>query len=140
MARFVRRVGPEHYQTWQIAAPRSTHWRSATCAEVDCPNYRNGWKTIVPAGSDLEDLARRSGRAFAEKPDGNLIEFTFHAGQPCFRAADHRMRVERPELFVVRGGDARGNPRGIRPKVYDKPYQWVDDMHTHLDRLKEVRG
>jgi hypothetical protein len=140
MARFTPQVGAQHYQTWSIAAPIRTHWRQATCAETNCKYHLDGWVSIVPAGSDLEHHARQPGRSFTEeRRDGGLIAFTYPPGQRCFWWTDHRVRVERPELHIVRGGDWRGNPRGNRPKVYDKPYQWVDDMHGHLDRLADLR-
>jgi hypothetical protein len=139
--RFQPKIGAEHYQTWKITAPIATHTRPATCEEVDCEPHRNGWVTVVPAGSDLEDLVRRSGRAFTEeRRDGGLIAFTFHAGQPCFQAGEHRVPLDRPALFLVRDGDWRGNPRGTPVRRYDKPYQWVDDMAGHLDRLHDLRG
>lgn len=134
------RVGAEHQQTWRISSPIATHWRPATCDEVDCEPWRNGWLTVVPAGSDLEDIVRRSGRAFTEerRPEG-LIAFTFQAGQRCFRTTEHRVPLDRPELYVVRDGDWRGNPRGTPARCYDKAYQWVDDMHGHLDRIADLR-
>lgn len=139
--RITPQVGAQHYQTWQIARPRSTHFRPATCAEVECDPHVHGWVTIVPASSDLEGIVRTSGRAFTEeRQDGGLVAFTFPSGQRCFQADMHTVPLGRPELYVVRDGDWRGNPRGTRPKRYDQAYQWVDDMACHLDRLDDLRG
>jgi hypothetical protein len=133
-------IGAQHVQTWNISAPRSTHFRPATCAEVECDPHVHGWVTVVPAGSDLEAIVRRSGRSFTEeRRDGGLIAFTFPAGQTCFLVGEHVVPLERPELYLVRDGDWRGNPRGTRPRRYDKAYQWVDDMATHLERIADVR-
>src|SRR5260221_21387 len=33
--------------TYQVAQPVQTHWRPATCAEVECPNWLNGWRVRV---------------------------------------------------------------------------------------------
>ena len=31
-------------KTYQMAQPLKTHWRPASCEEVDCPNYLSGWR------------------------------------------------------------------------------------------------
>lgn len=124
-------------KTYQIVAPVRTHHRKATCAEVNCQHYLHGWRTILPANdTDMLTIARRSGRRCVETrlPEG-LIEFAFEAGQPCFRTSQHMVRIDKPELFVVRGGDWRGNPRG-EFRTHTGPDQWLDDFANHQDRLK----
>ena len=46
------------YKTYRAVAPVKTHFRPATCAEVDCQNYVNGWKTVVPSSSDHAQYIR----------------------------------------------------------------------------------
>jgi len=127
-------------RTYQILRPTATHWRAATCAEVDCPNYLNGWRTVVGEASDLgrrqaEYIRERSGRRFAETREvPDAVTFTFEAGQPCF--AGHRLPVGRPELYVVRDGDWRGNPSGTRPRVHTRAEDWVEDMSETLDAVR----
>jgi hypothetical protein len=121
------------YKTFGIAAPPATHWRPATCAEVDCPHYLHGWKTIVPADSDLSKLIRHSGRRFSYQSDGKLITYVFEAGQPCFRASQHLVRLDREEIFLARSGDWRAD-LGDR-YVYERPDQWTDDFANHQDRI-----
>lgn len=123
-------------KTYEIRMPKQTHWREATCAEVECPEFQNGWTTRLPRGSELVDVLRRSGRRFHEITDltSPELEFIFEPGQPCFRATTHRVRVDRPELFVVREGDWRGNPRGTS-RQHRRPEDWVDDFATHQDKL-----
>lgn len=123
-------------KTYQAVLPLATHWRKATCAEVDCGYYLGGWQTIVPAGSELEALVRGSGRRFTEeRQPGGLIEFSFGPGQACFKAATHRVPSGRPERLFVRDGDWRGNPTGQR-REHTRADDWIDDMAGTLDRVK----
>lgn len=133
------RLPTQAMKTYQVVAPRAPEedfWRPASCAEVDCPPHLHGWKTILPAGrEDLLHAARTSGRRHTEtRLDGGLVEFVFEAGQPCFQAHAHRARTARPELYVVRGGDWRGNPHGTE-RLHTRPEDWVDDFATHQDQL-----
>lgn len=128
------------YKTYEIAAPRSTHFRAATCAEADCRYHVNGWQTAVDESTDLGKqqayyIRNQSGRRYSE--DRNLTPgltlFTFEPGQTCFAADRHVVPLDRPALFLVRGGDWRGNPTGelVRRSADD----WVDDFATHQDKL-----
>ena len=123
-------------ETFQIAAPRSTHWRSATCAEVQCQPHLSGWVTKVLAGSPDEQLLRQARRNLWSRveaaPDG-FLNYHFTAGVKCLGAVRHRIRIDRPELFVLRDGDWRwlGEPR-----VFDRSDQWVDHFATRLDQIK----
>ena len=68
--------------------------------------------------------------------DGNsegLTVFTFEPGQDCF--AQHRVPLERDPLFLVRGGDWRGNPTGLQPYRHHRGEDWVDDFADHQDRI-----
>ncbi len=130
-----------HMKTYQVIAPVSTHFRPATCEEVMCPAFIYGWVTIVPADSEAASFIRHdSSRRHTEarEPDGRA-SFTFPPGQEGFRGGarsehDHKVRLDRPEVYLVRGGDFRGNPRGeIRRHV--RADDWVDDFATHQDKL-----
>jgi hypothetical protein len=124
------------YKTYQVAMPLATHWRAASCAEIDCGYYLNGWQTIVPAGSELEALVRGSGRRFTEeRQPAGLIEFRFEPGQSCFRESTHRLPVGRPERLFVRDGDWRDNPTGWKREHTSAEF-WQEDFAEHQDRLK----
>lgn len=130
------------YQTFQIVAPVSTHWRPARCDEVDCPAYQRGWTTTVDEATELGQrqahyIRREARRSFKEskRPDG-LTSFHFPAGQTCFRP--HKQRVERDEIFLRRDGDWRGNPTRQRRR-YDRADQWVDDFATHQDTIVRLQ-
>lgn len=135
------KLGPEDYKTYQIAAPKNTHFRQATCKEVECEGYVKGFKTIVPGDSPQASYIRgASGRKFTEtKQPDQLVEFVFPPGQQCFRSADHRVSLEREPFYIVRDGDYRGNPRGTEPVVHKKAEYWVEDFATHQQGVADVR-
>jgi len=130
------------YKSYQIAAPLSTHWRQATCEEVACPHFLSGWRTEVDESTELGQrqahyIRHDSARAHTEdkRPDG-LTDFTYPAGQRCFRSGEHKVRLERPEHFIERGGDWRGNPHGER-REHVSPDDWLDSFANHQDRLAD---
>lgn len=132
-------------KTYGILAPRSTHWRPSTCAEVECPAWRSGWRTLVQVTTELGAqqayyIRMHSGRAFtAGDPDADgMVTFVFPPGQQCF--AEHPKRLEREEIYVVRDGDWRGNPRGTAPTRHKRAADWVDDFANHQDRLATRYG
>lgn len=129
-------------KTYGIVAPKSTHFRPATCEEVDCSAYLNGWKTVIDESTELGQsqahyIRTESGRRFHRDPvnsDGP-VTYLFEAGQRCF--AQHELRLDRPEVYVVRDGDWRGNPRGTNPLIHKDPQAWIDDFGEHQERLAD---
>ena len=115
---------------YRALRPITSHWRIATCAEVDCPNHLLGWKTILPA-TDLANMAliRRSGLSFKEIPGVDLTTFVFEAGQECFegQAKRHRTRLERDPIF-------------LRNRETMEPIQWIDNMNEHLNKFGGQNG
>jgi hypothetical protein len=112
MNRIQPQMGAEAYKTYSIVAPASSHFRPATCAETDCPDYLNGWRVRVEGlPPDMLHAARTSGRKYVEVriAEGETW-LHFEPGQACFRAGEHRVRLDKPELFLVRDGDFRGQP------------------------------
>lgn len=135
----VPRLGPESYKTYQIVAPLRTHFRPASCEEAQCQGWANGWKTtVLPDSPQANYIRSRSGRRFIEQrnQDGT-VSFVFSPGQMCFRASEHRVPLEREPFYVVRGGDFRGNPRGI-PNVRHKAGDWVDDFANHQQSIHDA--
>lgn len=138
-------LGAEHMKTYESRAPQSTHFRPGTCAEVDCPAHLNGWRTTLDErteqGMSLAYYIRKeSKRKYTEdRTETGLTVFTFPPGQKCFR--EHQTRLDRPEIYLVRGGDWRGNPRGTETRRHTSAADWQEDFADHqqtlADRLEE---
>ncbi|GHH30265.1 hypothetical protein Srubr_02810 [Streptomyces rubradiris] len=130
---------PEAYRTFAIVSPVETHMRRATCEEVGCEHYLNGWRVRVEnLTPQMLHAARTSGRKYVEHriAEGETW-LVYEAGQPCFKATEHRAPIGRPPLYLVRDGDYRGNPRGTKARLYQRPDQWVDDFATHQQNLAD---
>jgi hypothetical protein len=132
---------PAHaYTTYAlIRPPTPQYWRTATCAEVDCEHWRNGWVTRIDTSTDMgvrqaNYIGNQSGRAYTARLENTLAVFTFPAGQQCF--AEHRVPHQREPLYVVRGGDHRGNPRGEK-RTHTRGEFWVEDMQERLGQLTD---
>jgi hypothetical protein len=127
-------------RTFQIAAPVSTHRRAATCREVQCDGWRNGFVVLADESTELGQrqayyIRMHSGRLFTVRKhrDGRTA-FVFGAETECFSA--HTVPLERPALYVVRDGDHRGNPTGMR-RQHASPDDWVDEFANNQDKLAE---
>jgi hypothetical protein len=124
------------YQTFQISAPRDTTVIAA-CEQVACAAWQFGWESKVDEATQLgrEQAAyirQKSGRTFREQRTGDgLTVFRFESGQRCF--AEHRTR---PEIYLVRDGDWRGNPTGRR-RMHERPADWVEDFGEHQQRIAD---
>jgi hypothetical protein len=133
---------PSAYKSYVISAPLRTHWGPATCAAVDCGHYLGGWDSLIDERTELGQqqawyIRKESGRRFTEerRPDG-LTVFRFEAGQRCFQ--QHKARNMRPETYLERGGDWRGNPTGQR-RVHARPDDWVESFALNQDRLRAIQ-
>jgi hypothetical protein len=136
MNRIAPQGGVQDYKTYQIVSPVSTHWRPATCAEVECPEYTRGWKLRVEGlPPEMLHAAKTSGRKYTEL-DVNENEhwLIFEPGQPCFRSQLHRSLLDKQEIFIVRDGDFRGNPTG-NVRRHTRPEHWTEDFAEHQDKL-----
>lgn len=115
-------AGPEHFQTYRIAAPSRTHRRRATCAEVDCEKRKRGYRAQFDVSTvagranarRVEELGAAQARVYGRRVEGSIVTYTFPAGQPCLDV--HTVTLEREPFYIVRGGDHRGNPRRIEPQ------------------------
>jgi len=132
------------FKTYAISSPISTHYRDGTCDEAGCLAQRHGWQTNVDETSDIGQrqahyIRKLSGRRFTERrTEIGLTAFVFEAGQRCFAA--HKVSLERPEFYIVRDGDWRGNPRGTPTRVHSSADSWVDDFASHQDQLARAQS
>lgn len=141
MNRIDPQMGPEGYKTYAIVAPLQTHFRPATCSQIGCQGYTNGFETrLLPDDPRTDYIRRRSGRRFTEtRDDDGMVVFAFPAGQQCFRASEHRMPLEREPFYIVKGGDHRGDPTGMGTSQY-RAADWVDHFAEHQDRIVTAQG
>lgn len=135
-------MDPRHMQTFQIVSPIDTHTREATCEEVECEQYAKGWRMKLDLGTELGQrqahyIKHLSGRSYqvVAQADG-LVTLEFKGGQTCFQ--QHRTRIDRPEIYRVKGGDARGNPLRTVTRVHKKPEFWVEEFAENQDRIARV--
>ena len=123
------------YQTFTVVSPLDRTVKSA-CEEVACAAWQFGWRTIVDEATAVgrEQAAyirTRARRTYSERPAGALTEFVFDSRQRCF--AEHRTR---PEIYVVRGGDWRGNPKRER-RTHQRAADWVEHMDEQLHTVAD---
>lgn len=136
--RIAPRMGPGAYRTFEVRSPLSTHFRDASCAEVECQHHLSGWTSTIDLateqGRTWGKAIKASGRRFTYTQVRNLVTCHFSAGQQCFQAP-HKVRVGRPELYVVRDGDWRGNPSG-RIRQHKQPDLFVEEFEEGLSRIR----
>lgn len=135
----VRHGPPAAYETFRINSPHD-RLITAACEQVGCQYWREGWDSIVDERTELgrvqaHAIRYKSRRTFRElrTADGRTV-FRFASGQRCFE--NHQTR---PELYVVRGGDWRGNPRREQ-RVHARPVDWVEDLGEHLNQLRDEQA
>ena len=111
---------------WRIETPRSSHYRTASCAEVNCPNYYKGFYIVLPTTMIVQIIAIRESRMqyTEEEMEGGLIRFVFAPGQECFegQAGNHQSNLEREPIFKKNGRIQEVN-------------QWQDGIGESLYRL-----
>ena len=129
-------MGVGAYQTYSITSPQDQTIRAA-CEQVGCEAWQRGWQSTIDESTELgrqqaQYIRRQSGRTFREQQTGTgLTVFLFDSGQRCF--ANHQTR---PEIFVVRDGDWRGNPTG-RHRQHVTAADWVEDFGEHQQRIAD---
>lgn len=132
-------MGPDRYKTYGFARPLKTHWQQASCEDIDCQFFLEGWVTVVDESSDLGQKQAyyirhdRSRRYSESRNEAGLICFTFPPGQRCFGSGSHRQPREILPRFYVKNGDWRIKEPPSR--FHSTPEQWVEDLSEHQDRL-----
>jgi len=136
MNRIEPAMGVGAYQTYSITSPHD-RLVPAACEQVGCEQWYYGWQSTVDESTELgrsqaQYIRHQSGRTFREQRTGaGMTVFTFEARQRCF--ANHQTR---PELYVVRDGDWRGNPTGRR-RVHANAADWTEDFGEHQQRIAD---
>jgi hypothetical protein len=137
----------ERMQTYTIASPKQTHRRPATCEEVGCKDFLSGF-IVRLARTDMDriTLMHHGSQGLVDGLKRHYVEttsvgdaertFYFEAGTPCWNATKHTVSLDRPEFYLVRGGDQRANTGLIRR--HTQPEHWVEDMQENFDKLRKV--
>jgi hypothetical protein len=138
----VNRIDPNlpvsQYQTYSITAPTDSGIVAA-CEQVGCAAWLNGWDSVIDERTELGQqqaayIRGQSRRTFREQKRGDgLTVFRFESHQRCFE--EHRTR---PEIYLVRDGDHRGNPTG-RTRQHTRPADWVEDMTENQGRIVDLQ-
>ena len=136
------KMTPDSYRSYQIIAPKSTHFRPATCHEVDCVKHQRGWRQIIDIKTvDGQKTAywirMHSGRSFTvqrTQTDG-VLAFLFPPGQHCF--TQHEVRLERPDVFLTRHGNPLMPIQRTNPRQY-RPDQWVEQFADDTSRIARL--
>jgi hypothetical protein len=93
--------------------------------------------------AQFDYLRKDRSRSYALAHEGpDTYRFHYAPGNRPFAGPDHdhRMKIARPALLAVTGGDWRGNPRGIAPVVHQNVENWADDFATHQERLVRAQN
>jgi hypothetical protein len=69
-----------------------------------------------------------------ERNEYGMTVFHFPPGTPC--GNKHQVRLPKPEIFIVKGGDHRGNPKGTPTRVHTKAEFWVEEFAETQDKIK----
>lgn len=137
------KMRPEMYKTYSWRQPLSSHWRQATCEEVDCIDFLNGFVLTVETDTDLgrkrfDFLTHDKTRSCSiQRLSLGMFKFIYAPGNTCMKAYDHRIQVGRPPRLLVLGGDWRGNPRNVPTIVHSRMDDWIEDFATHQDMIAE---
>ncbi len=124
------------FKTYSLSQPIATHTRKATCEEVDCEHWREGWTYDVRQLDErLIRAIRLSGKRFREQEHLGVTYWVFHPGQQCFR--EHRVSNDREAFHLI-----TPNSRGLNRKTATlwKPDEWLENFALHQDKIKQERG
>lgn len=130
----IKPLMPKHnYKTFALRQPIHTHTRKATCQEVDCEHFHNGWNLPV-SGLDAAMLhaVKVTGRKYVEKKILSETYLVFEPGQQCFTV--HRVPLERdPFMFIGRGHHSAFVAR--KPDQVGSTVEWVERFAEHQDNI-----
>ena len=119
------------HDRYSIKAPVSTHWREATCEEVDCRKHTTGWQTHCNVESELGRMqveylrSGKSGRRFTERMDvEGIVVFSFSPGQQCFTT--HTKKIEDKGHLLLR--ESNGQRQILEPD------RWMWDFNESMEK------
>lgn len=128
---------------YRVIKPVSTHYVKATCEEVECEFWLDGWVTGVeeytPLGERQATYIRANRKGQYTESKGAYVEgfwrpeataFKFKPETTCFNASNHARRLEREPFYLVKEG---GHQRR-----HDNAVEWVEDFAEHQNKLSNA--
>lgn len=129
---------PSFYETYSIRTPKSSVV-PATCEEVSCPYMARGFKVSV---DESKTVGQQNAAALRKDPQRTPKESRDEFGMTIFEYAPgtrcmskHTKRLDDSNIFLVRGGDHRGNPKGTQTRTHTKPEFWVEEFAETQDKI-----
>lgn len=138
------------WRTWNIhmldrpGGEPETHVRRLSCEEAGCERQRDGFAVLAdestPDGAARASYLRTQRRrpCIETRDEYGAAMFLFPPGTPCFEPHEQIEREPvdddepRPALYAVRDGWGPA-------RKYDRGDQWMDDLHTTVDRIETIR-
>jgi len=138
-------LGPQYFKTYAWKAPLESHWRRATCEEVNCEAMRNGFVMTI----DLTTELGRKQFHYLTKVDKDRshslqrtgpfeVKLIYGPGNPCMKRAEHRIQIGKPPILLVHEGDWRGNPRRAAPYIHRYADDWTEDFMLHQQEIVDT--
>jgi hypothetical protein len=126
-------------QTYEMRFPTTTHFRVASCVEVECEWYHGGrllgFDLTDPAkreaAQQIGSLATKMGLRFAIEQVGTTVQFKFPPGQSCLQG--HKVPLERDPLYLRWKGDWRGQQGGIYRHTNGADF--AEDWQENVDKV-----
>lgn len=145
LQRIPPRIESKYLKTYSWLRPLNTHWRPATCEEVQCEDFVNGFKLTIDVSTKLgqrqyDFITHDRERSYTIEREGvYLYHFIYGPGNRGFAGDkhDHRLPIEREPLLFVRAGDWRqylGEP--FQHKYVD---DWVEDIAQNQDAIIAIQ-
>lgn len=136
LVRWAPKMEPKNYRTFGASSPLKTHYRPATCQEVNCQAYANGWSFDVAVLSKAAYYkvthAGKHYRKVTLSPTQQYLVFS--PEQPCFDS--HVVPLDRPEILYTGRGDWRIFNRN-HARVIKSADEFADRFGTHVQLLRE---
>lgn len=143
------RLPAHRRKTFVYDTPSDTHYRKATCAEVECSKYANGFAIPITPSQDIEAFEgtlKQAGYTFArgEGPEHLAAEYpagtrwlVFPPEQRCLESFKnpHRIALDHDPIVSIRGGDFRMFTGDNQH--FNRVDDWVDALQESTQRLHE---
>lgn len=131
--------------TYSISSPRATHWKPATCAQVECDQYKFGFESLVDESTErgqrqahyIRHDTGRSHREHRNWSGPSMTLFVFPPGTPGF-GHEHKVPNGRPEIFRRRRGDFRGCPDPSATVQFSSAQSFVDDSGERFEKIRDL--